>query len=304
MITFLEIGSLGRLGNQFFQYAALKSLGIERNYEVMIPNPKYKSWHNQGCLLGNFNLECGFLDVTDYKLIKKINHNYREPDYMKYDETFFDLCDWTNIHGFFQSTWYFEKHQEQIRKELTPNLKFIKLAKEKIKALKQHLNKDILVSIHIRRGDNTDNSNVSSAINNMYGKDKNKFSSISYYHSYYWKAIHFFKKKYNKKVQFLVFTGGSRAKKNDNTSDINWCKNNFAGEEFIFSESNDAMLDFSLITNCDHNIISPISSFGWWAAFLNSNSNKMVLAPKKYDPNHFEIDYRPKFYPKEWRIIE
>ena len=32
MITFLQLGKYGRLGNQLFQYAALKSLGLKKNY--------------------------------------------------------------------------------------------------------------------------------------------------------------------------------------------------------------------------------------------------------------------------------
>jgi len=47
MITFLELGSFGRLGNQLFQYAALKSLGLENGYEAKIPNPSLKEWHGQ-----------------------------------------------------------------------------------------------------------------------------------------------------------------------------------------------------------------------------------------------------------------
>ena len=30
MITFLQLGKHGRLGNQLFQYAALKSLGLKK----------------------------------------------------------------------------------------------------------------------------------------------------------------------------------------------------------------------------------------------------------------------------------
>ena len=57
MITFYELGQLGRLGNQLFQYAALRSLGIERGYEVKIPNPQTRTWHGQQCLLSQFNIE-------------------------------------------------------------------------------------------------------------------------------------------------------------------------------------------------------------------------------------------------------
>lgn len=47
MITFLQLGSLGRLGNQLFQYAALKSLSLSKGYEIKLPDVDNASWHGQ-----------------------------------------------------------------------------------------------------------------------------------------------------------------------------------------------------------------------------------------------------------------
>jgi len=57
-----------------------------------------------------------------------------------------------------------------------------------------------------------------------------------------------------------------------------------------------------LIKECDHNIMSHSSSFGWWAAYLNSNPNKKVIAPKDYsmEPDSWN---REGFYPDNFILI-
>ena len=86
MITFYELGQLGRLGNQLFQYAALRSLGIERGYEVKIPNPQTRTWHGQQCLLSQFNIEAGYFSDNE---LRTISHSYTEPSHEVFDNNFF-----------------------------------------------------------------------------------------------------------------------------------------------------------------------------------------------------------------------
>ena len=40
MLAFNNIGSLGRLGNQMFEYAALRGIAAKHGYEFMIPPPE------------------------------------------------------------------------------------------------------------------------------------------------------------------------------------------------------------------------------------------------------------------------
>ena len=37
MVTSIDIGENGRLGNQLFQYAAVKALALENNYDCVLP---------------------------------------------------------------------------------------------------------------------------------------------------------------------------------------------------------------------------------------------------------------------------
>ena len=89
MITFLELGRWGRLGNQLFQYAALKSLSIDKGYKIKLPKNLYNhSWHGQKCLLDNFNLEFEFLEDNDLINITTYNqvgnsHNFDQGFYYK-----------------------------------------------------------------------------------------------------------------------------------------------------------------------------------------------------------------------------
>ena len=151
MITFVQLGKHGRLGNQLFQYAALKSIALENGYECKIPNPETMEWHGQKCLLSEFNIEANFLTQED---IRSITNSAIEPSHHHFFETFLSVSDNTNIHGYFQSTYYFDKHKEQISKELTPKEKYITEAQETLKSLREDGSE--IVSIHLRRGDNVD----------------------------------------------------------------------------------------------------------------------------------------------------
>lgn len=56
---------------------------------------------------------------------------------------------------------------------------------------------------------------------------------------------------------------------------------NFPDCTFEYSEGRTAMEDMALMAGCEHNIIAN-SSFSWWAAYLNRNPAKIILAPEKW----------------------
>ena len=290
MITFLELGKFGRLGNQLFQYAALKSIALKNGYECKIPNPENIDWHGQRCLLSEFNIDSTFISEAD---IKSLTNVAVEPSHHYFFEGFFNIPDNTNIHGYFQSTHYFEDFKEQICTELTPKEKYIIEAQETLKTLREDGSE--IVSIHLRRGDLTDGTNEQ--YSTFYGTD-NIYDQDSIYGKYLLKALEEFK---NKKTKFLVFSGGSRS--GDDKDDILWAKKTFKKNNFYVSETNDPMKDFALFMSCDHNITCHLTTFGWWAAFLNKNPNKIVVAPKDYFYDEGKEYIRPGFFPKDWRIL-
>lgn len=290
MITFTQLGSLGRLGNQLFQYAALRGLALEKGYESKIPDPSNCQWHGQKCLLGEFNIKSSFLEAGDSY---KIKFRYHEPDHMKLDLSFYSVPDNCDLVGFFQSIHYFHNHQDQIKKELTPNKIHLERAKKAFDTLRQNNPDHEIVSLHIRRGDNTDHTDPSQAALREF------FDKGGAFDEYMERAASVFK---NRKVKYLVFTGGKRWSE-DNADDIGWCRNRLGEKGFIFSEGRTPLEDFCLIMQCDHHILSPASSFGWWSAYLADREEKIIVAPKKYHPDIINFDHRVGFYPKHWRLV-
>jgi hypothetical protein len=51
-----------------------------------------------------------------------------------------------------------------------------------------------------------------------------------------------------------------------------------------------------LMSYCNHNIIAN-STFSWWGAWLNNNSNKIVISPSIWTKNNSS---NPFLIPKSW----
>lgn len=289
MITFTKFGEYGRLGNQLFQYASLRGLAEKTNHEFKLPNIKGRNWHSQNCLLGNFNITCNFLDSTD-----SIDRSIVEPcqgfgNYSPSIESSLKEFDGNiSLLGFFQNIKYFSNIEDKIKKELSPHKKYIDEAKKYIETIRNDMN---VVSVHLRRGDvvSGPNSHI------PYYGETDIFDPNTIFGSYFSKAIEHFDMD---STTFLLFTGGSRT--GDDTEDIQWTKKMFRDfPNFVVSDSNDPMKDLSRIISCDSNVACFQSSFGWWAAYLNTNGGK-VVAPKDYFQNGILHD---GFYPEEWILI-
>ena len=130
----------------------------------------------------------------------------------------------------------------------------------------EHINKEIemkhghrlkgkTTSIHVRRGDYVNHPN------------HHPVQTIEYYQ----KSIELVK---DKTDTFLIFS-----------DDIEWCKNNFKGNNLIFIENEKDYVELFLQSKCTHNIISS-SSFSWWGAYLNNKPNRKTVGPKQWFTTH------------------
>jgi hypothetical protein len=265
MITHKSIGHSGRLGNQMFQYAALKALSLKTGYEMFLPNNT--SIKPDGCydmtnnkwieykldLFDCFNLSC---DIFSNSLV----NTYQEKGFI-FEPEIFNISDDTAIEGYFQSYKYFDEFKQDIINDFT--FKFDILNKCKNFIL-QFINP---LAIHIRRGDYVNHPGFWNITPEYIQEAINQFSDNDY--------------------TFIIFS-----------DDIKWCKQIFP-EWAIFVEGNNQFEDLCLMSLCDHNIISN-SSYSWWGAYLNQNPNKKVIAPKNWftDPKPLN-----DLYPNNWIII-
>lgn len=284
MITFSQLGTYGRLGNQFFQYAALKGLSVKNGYDIaLMSGLKDASWHGQKCLLFNFNINHQMIDG-----IPAGYQRYVQPGLCSdFDKNFFDLKDNVDLLGFFQNLNYFHFCENEIKKSFKIKPEIRKKCDEYLKKFNRPV-----VSIHLRRGDNV-------VLNQLNQEVIDNFISESLTY-------------FNNETNFLVFTGGSRSDGNDNGDDVDYLKNKYQEDNFFISETNDTIMDLCLMTKCDHNIVSHDSTFSWWAAYLNENDNRTVVCPKyhrsfeqtEFDSQGNRLTYHKQdFYPDDWTVL-
>ena len=260
MITFYKLGTYGRLGNQFFQYAALKSLAIKNNYKLKILSNESTSWHGQKFLLPEFNLIEEQMHPSEMQYIKNFYEESPKTDY-----SFFSLPDNTNINGFFQHRFYFEDILYKLKEIFTLKQSYIDKAKEEFKEIQKYRNNNKIISVHIRLGDIIRD-------NSLYYSNTKFIENLT---TYLEKAIN----SIGSKNDFFIFTGGSRCQLGQEKNDIEICKFLLKNinANFIFSEGNDTLIDFQLMRMCDDNILSPLSTYSLWVGYLAESTTNIGL---------------------------
>ena len=284
MIGFDHIGTMGRLGNQMFQYAALKGIAAHRGYEYTIPpeNPRIQ--------IDNYGLIEAF-ELSDNKKIGWLNTQYDiiAEKHFHFDEDLFNTFpDGSGLYGFFQSEKYFKHIEDEIREDFT----FKKEWLEPCEGFRKNLG-DEVIFLHVRRGDP-----------NLADKRGFKwaYTQCSSQHppqplEYYKKAL----KEFDDDMPVVVFSDS-----------IDWVKEQdlFKPDRFMISEQTDKFsdgalvpyIDLCLMTLCDHAIIAN-SSMSWWGAWLIQNEYKKVVAPKMWFGSAYADKDTKDLYPKGCIVI-
>lgn len=169
------------------------------------------------------------------------------------------------LEGFWQHYRYFDAYRDLLCKEFQLKEEFISAPCRRLIAQGQA---EDSVAVHIRRGD----------------YEAAWVLKDEYYH----KAFAFMNEKLNN-PHYYIFC-----------EDIPYVKEHYGyltDSTFVTGDfSLSDMEEFWLMSKCRHQVIAN-STFSWWAAYLNTYSEKLVAAPEYM---HWEKDY----YPSDWHVIQ
>lgn len=303
----------GRLGNQLFQYSFCKELATALKDEIIIDWSLVESRHEQEgdgwCdSLKDFNTEYknivngeNYLSRTQKNILKitrlieriqlqftKITKQpYEIPDcWAKFASKYgiyYRLNGYVDfnipckkgiqnkyVYGYFECAKYFKDVESIIKKEIT--------SRQLIKsndALYRTICESESICLSVRRGDF-----FKGAIQDVYGVCTEE---------YYRKGIQYIKNIYPGATIILF------------SDDIEWVKENLKFDGKVYYETgNDPVWEkLRLMSACKHFVISN-STFSWWAQYLGTYSNKIVVAPSEWRRDKKKND----IYEKTWIRID
>ena len=118
MISFNNLGNLGRLANQMFQYAAIRGIAANRGFDFCLPPKQVFGSKDPMVKSSDTNLyDCFKLPSFDIGITQ--NQVFVEQTFA-FDETLFNECpDDTDLVGYFQTEKYFKHIADEIRKDFT-----------------------------------------------------------------------------------------------------------------------------------------------------------------------------------------
>jgi len=261
----------GGLGNQMFQYAAGKALAVAKNQPLYLDLSSFTKIQ-EGVTPRSFKLSCfnisaniadkemllRFAEKSTFlnRVINKLLPDYKRINYshpkFQFDPNFFKTRNNIKLNGYWQSYLYFAKIKEIIINDFDLKDQY----KREIESKLSLINSFQSVSVHIRRGDYVTNKDATEVLGCL---------SIFYYDY----AIQFIRNQISGS-HFFIFS-----------DDPEWVKLNMSTQDSTIIDSNNELHDLILMSHCKHNIIAN-SSFSWWAAWLNNNTDKIVIAPQKW----------------------
>jgi hypothetical protein len=286
----------GGLGNQLFQYAFGRYLAslFKTNVKFDLQfNSNGENYTLRELGLTKFKIDLDIAsheEINNYKLFKNsylsrferklsqlipfINKRISVEKPFEKIRSFRDNCYYD---GYWQSENYFKPIKDIIRKDLTLNFDLDEANKKFATEISKSTTS---ISLHVRRGDYL-SIESNAKIFNVCDLD------------YYLRAIEIVKEKIPSPI-FYIFS-----------DDIIWAKEIFKDNNFkiVDINPNNPNADMYLMSQCKHNIIAN-STFSWWGAWLNTNNQKLVIAPNKwYLNNKLNTKCVRNLIPENWLVI-
>ena len=270
-----------------FQYAVGKQLAIINNCPLLLDSNYLKcqgdaeknNFTNREFQLNQLNAQTVIAGNRELKNVFSKSKYFRRffgkefqiinEDPTQFIQSILSLRGNIYLNGYWQS----EKYCSNIKSIILNDFSVSSPLVGKNKILSEQIQNSQSISVHIRRGDYISNPLFADVI----GTCKPE---------YYQQAISLFNSKLKKTV-FYVFS-----------DDIRWAKENLKlSSKIIYVDHNtesNCVEDLRLMSLCKHNIIAN-SSFSWWAAYLNRNPGKTVIAPQLWfkDSSLFNKDMIP-----------
>lgn len=260
MIGFNHLGQHGRLGNQMFQYAALRGICAARGYDFCIPQSDFVDEWKDHQLFETFKLPHN-----------NNNRGYQlQPDYYQekqfhYDQEYVDNCpDQICLYGYFQTERYFENIADSIREDFTFHDEIVETCQGFISQV------DNPIALHVRRTDYVSKS-----------ADHPPCSA-----EYYREAL----SKFDADRNVIVFSDDPEWCKEQEL---------FESDRFMVAEGNDNRYDMCLISLCDDFIIAN-SSFSWWGAWLANCGGVIAPSRWFGDDGYTAKNDTRDIVPKRW----
>lgn len=185
------------------------------------------------------------------------------------------------INGYFQSYHYFSKFNDEII-DLFSKLPISQSYNELLEKIQNTPNS---IGVHFR--DYGDEKTYSTPDNvNIFG--------VLTYENYYKPAIEKIRQQYPKSTLYVFSNNIPMAKKiMTNHSNIIFC-------DIAPTHEWDDMM---VMSKCDHNIIAN-STYSWWSAYLNTNPNKIVIAPDNFGLLVNNKTHMNDLVPSNWKLIK
>jgi len=291
---------IGGLGNQMFQYACARALAVELKLPLKVTLDMFGAFtfHNGPELEHIFSLKLDIASPVELRSVigavralpavrRILAHNafdslrgkdfIAEPCYSYWDGLLDRARGGGYLQGYWQSSRYFLKHAAIIKNDFTFRGQLTGYNAEIERAIRG----SVAVGVHVRRGDYVNNAKTRS----MHGTCAP---------GYYFKAIERVRHRIPMGTRFFAFS-----------DDPQWVTEVLIPcyPDLVLVDNNrgeNDYIDMRLMSLCNHNIIAN-SSFSWWAAWLNDNHEKMVIAPRRWFAN--DTDTRD-LIPHEWELMD